>query len=133
MTAIAALVSLVISAVIGVVMLLRWRRAVPPPPTAFIHLTSATAGLALWITYLSTDRPAALAWVTFGMLIITNGLGDILLTSGWRARRAKTGHGSAVLDYFRAAREVASGRRPAAMAHAFLAPAILALVLVSAF
>ncbi|MEV4313717.1 hypothetical protein [Actinocrispum sp. NPDC049592] len=132
MTAIAALVAWVISAGVGVVMLLRWRRAVPPPPAALIHLAAAATGLALWITYLSTDRPAALAWVTFGVLIVINGLGDMLLTVRWRARRANTGHGSAILDYFRAAREVMSGKRPAALAHAFLAPAILVLVLVTA-
>lgn len=140
MTGVAALAAWVLNSVMGLYMLLRWlarHRALPsrssfPPPLAFVHLATATGGLALWIAYLSTDRPAALAWATFLLLNVNNGLGDTLLTRGWRARRGADEMRSAPRDYLRAAIEALSGKRPAAMAHGLLAGATYFLVLLAA-
>lgn len=140
MTGLAALAAWVLNSLIGLRMLLRWltsHRTQPsassfPPPLAFIHLVTATGGLALWITYLSTDRPTALAWAAFLLLNVNNGLGDTLLTRGWRARRGGEAKGSAARDYFRAAIDALSGSRPAVLAHGILAGATYFLVLLAA-
>ena len=129
MTAVAALAAWVLNSIVGLAMLLRWRARPGPPPLAFVHLATAVGGLALWSTYLAVDRPAALAWATFALLNLNNGLGDTLLTRGWRARhrREKTRR-----DYLRAVVDVMSGRRKTALAHGLLGGATYFLVLLAA-
>jgi hypothetical protein len=139
MTAIAALTAWALNSVVGLAMLLRWltrHRVLPrqssfPPPLAFVHLATATCGLGLWITYLSTGRPAALAWAAFLLLNANNGLGDTLLTRGWRARHTHGNH-SRARDYLRATGEALSGKRPAALIHGVLGGATYVLVLLAA-
>ena len=128
MTAVAALAAWVLNSIVGLVMLLRWAaRRRPPPPLAYVHLASATVGLALWGVYLAADRPAALAWAAFAVLNVNNGLGDALMTRGWRAR-----HGKGPRDYLRAAGDLMSGRRKAALTHGLLGGATYFLVLFAA-
>jgi hypothetical protein len=143
MAAVAALAAWVLNSVVGLCMLGRWlarHRAMPspsgfPPRVAFIHFATASCGLALWITYLSTDRPAALAWTAFALLNVNNGLGDILLTRGWRDRHASEEHvdrRSRARDYLRATGETLSGKRPVALMHGLLGGAVYFLVLLAA-
>lgn len=134
MTAVAALAAWVLNSVVGVAMFLRWltrhHTRPAPPPLAFVHLATAVGGLALWSTYLAADRPAALAWATFVVLNVNNGLGDTLLTRGWRARHHR--HEKTHRDYLHAVGDVMSGRRKTALAHGLLGGATYVLVLLAA-
>jgi hypothetical protein len=105
---------------VGLVLLVRWRRR---PRTAWIHLATATVGLAGWAAYVGADRPHWLGWSVFAWLFVVNGLGDLLMVGGRPAGRR---------TYLAAARDVLSGRRPLATAHALLAPTVLVLVFVAA-
>ena len=119
MAAALALASWTASVAVGLVLLWRWRRR---PRTAWLHLATATFGLACWVAYLATDRPPWLGWSVLAWLLVVNGLGDVLMVGGRPAGRR---------TYLAAAREVLSGRRPLATAHALLAPTTLVLVFVA--
>jgi hypothetical protein len=142
-TATAALITWVLNGALGLGMLLRWlagHRARPgpssfPPPLVFGHLATASVGLALWVVYLSTGRPAALAWLTFILLNVNNGLGDAVLTRGWRHRHSRGGESAARSTagaYLRAAGEALSGRRPLTTIHGLLGGATFVLVFLAA-
>ena len=128
MVAVVALATWVLTVVLGLVMLLRWRR---PPRTALVHLTTASIGLAAWVVYLAADRPGWLAWAVFAWLNLVNGLGDMLMVGGWRSRTPEP-RPRGTRAYPAAARDVLNGRRPLATAHALLAPTMLVLVFVAA-
>ena len=138
----AALAGWLLGATVGTAMLmrwLRWHRAVRsassrPPRLVFVHVATALGGLLLWVAYLATGRPHALAWTAFAVLTLNNVLGDTLLTRGWRQRHhasAATGS-SRRRDYFRAVVETLRGRRPVATLHALLAGVTYFLVLFAA-
>ena len=120
MVAVIALVAWTCSVAVGLVLLWRWRRR---PPAAWFHLVAATLGLLCWVAYVAGDGPHWLGWSVFAWLMVVNGLGDLLMVGGRRAGRR---------PYLVAAREVLSGRRPMATAHALLAPTVLVLVLLAA-
>ncbi len=128
MVAVAALATWAANLVLGLVMLLRWRR---PPRTALVHLGTASLGMAAWIGYVAADRPGWLAWAVFVWLIVNNTLGDLLLMSGWRSRTPEPRPRGA-RAYLTAAGDLLRGRRPVAMAHGLLAGATVVLVLLAA-
>ncbi len=120
MVAVLALVAWTSGVAVGLVLLWRWRRR---PWAAWLHLATASFGLACWVVYVVTDRPDWLGWSAFAWLFLVNGLGDILMVGGRPAGRR---------TYLAAARDVLSGRRPLATAHALLAPTTLVLAFVAA-
>lgn len=106
--AIAALVTWLITAIGGFVMLGIWlqrggaRQQPPathlPPPVVFSHFALAALGLLLWIIYLFTDS-AALAWIAFVLLLPVAVLGFVMLARWipvYRARAASAGPGTTV-------------------------------------
>lgn len=119
---------------------LRWHRAVRsassrPPRLVFVHVGTAFGGLMVWVAYLATGRPRALAWAAFAVLTLNNTLGDTLLTRGWRQRHHASGtpgSSSRRRDYLRAVVETLRGRRPVATLHALLAGVTYFLVLFAA-
>ena len=128
MVAAVALGTWITNMVLGLVMLLRWPR---PPVTAFVHLGTASLGLAAWIGYLATDRPGWLAWVLFAWLTVVNALGDTLMIRGWRSRTPEP-RPTGVRSYLAAAGKVLNGRRQVATAHALIGAATYVLVLLVA-
>jgi hypothetical protein len=101
--AVAALVSWLVTAVLGAVMLVRWaargglrgsgdRSGRPtrlPPALVFGHFLLAAAGLVVWIAYLVVGG-AALVWLAFGLLVLVAVLGDVMFLRWWRSRREPT-------------------------------------------
>ena len=94
---VAALVTWIVTAVLGATMLATWIRAGGtsgpraggfPPPVVFGHFLLAAAGLVVWIVYLTTDEDAW-AWTAFVVLVVVAGLGDVLVLRWNRLRRAK--------------------------------------------
>jgi hypothetical protein len=86
---IAALVTWIITALIGSFMLIRWvsrgglRRQGAgathfAPARVFTHFGLAAAGLILWISYLVTGS-SVLAWIAFGALVPVALLGGLLV------------------------------------------------------
>src|SRR2546425_478502 len=128
MTPLLALASSVVGATLGLTMLVTWLRSgSTPPPLVYRHLVTALAGLAIWIVYLTTGRPVALAWTTFAVLIVANTFGDTLVVRGNRERH---GPSSGPRGYLRAAKDVM--RRPRAFAHATLSGVTFFSVLLAA-
>jgi len=104
---IAALVTWLVTAVLGVTMLAMWvargglRTAtgatgassgptVPSrfaAPMVFGHFLLAAAGLVVWIVYLVLETEA-LPWVAFGLLVMVAGLGELLFFR-WRRSRGE--------------------------------------------
>lgn len=122
------LVALVLQASVGAKLLIDWWRSTPPSPTAFLHAGVTDAALILWIVYLITDT-TALAWVSFGVVLLGNILGDLLLIAGWRGR---TGQGSSFFkDYGAAAMAVMKGQHsPVATLHTAGAGIVTVLTLI---
>ena len=96
---IAALVTWLVTAVIGFTMLGMWvarggLRAVGDraaatsrfaPGLVFGHFLLAAAGLVVWIVYLVADAEA-LAWLAFGLLVVVAILGDVLFVRWYKGR-----------------------------------------------
>ncbi|SDY48996.1 hypothetical protein SAMN05421504_105709 [Amycolatopsis xylanica] len=133
MTAALALITLILNGLVGVFLFVRWRARAAGglPPLVYVHIVTALVSLALWVAYLVGGRPALLAWAVFALLTLANALGDTLLVRGWRARHSAP-PGTLIRQYARAAREVLSGKRPAPMIHAILAPVVYFSVLLAA-
>lgn len=113
--AIAALAGWVVNSLVGLFMLVRNRRRMPP--LAYFHLAVMVAGLGLWTGFVAAGS-VLLAWLAWALLNVGNGLGDTLLTRGWR-RRNPTAPGNA---YWQAAKEATfTARRPLPLMHGFLA------------
>lgn len=96
--AVAALITWLVTAVGGFVMLGVWisRGGHRPdsgsrlaPALVFGHFALAAIGLVLWIGYLAVDR-TALAWVAFALLLPVALLGFTMLARWLPARRAGT-------------------------------------------
>src|SRR3954454_11579317 len=129
--AIAALVTWVVTAVLGFSMLYLWiskggveaarggteRTSRFPPGLIFGHFALAATGLILWIVYAITDTEA-LTWVAFVFLIAIAVLGDLLFLR-WRR-----GLGSGAVE---------SGRpKPVVYSHGLFAATTIVLVLLTA-
>ncbi|GIG60048.1 hypothetical protein Lfu02_44200 [Longispora fulva] len=97
--AVAALITWLVTAVLGVSMLGMWlagggvraaggtpTRLVPP--LIFGHFLLAASGLVVWIIYLIVDKDA-LTWVAFGLLVLVATLGDVMFLR-WRRSRAQS-------------------------------------------
>jgi hypothetical protein len=117
-----------VNAVLGLSLLLRWPGR---PGTAYVHLVTATVGLAAWIGYVAADRPGWLAWAVFAWLNVVNGLGDTLMVLGTRGQATPSRAGP-VRTYLAAVRVLLRGRKPMRLGHALLAPAIYFPVLLVA-
>jgi hypothetical protein len=63
-----------------------------PSALIFGHLLLAATGLVLWIVYLATDS-AALAWVSFAILVVVALLGFTMLARWLQERRATVAAG----------------------------------------
>jgi hypothetical protein len=94
---IAALVTWLVTAALGAMMMTTWLRAGGgsepraggfPPPIVFGHFLLAAAGLVVWVVHLLTDADAW-AWVAFVVLVVVAGLGDVLVLRWNRLRRAR--------------------------------------------
>jgi len=121
-----------ITAALGIVELLAWRRSTSkPPPLAYRHAATALTGLILWAGFVVAER-ALLAWMAFAVLAVNNGLGDVLTTVGWRSRNTG-GTASLANDARSAVGEVLRFRRGRrVIAHALLAGATFFSVLAAA-
>jgi hypothetical protein len=113
---------------LGLSLLVRWPGR---PRTAYVHLATATVGLAAWVCYLAADRPGWLAWAVFAWLNVVNGLGDTLMVIGSRRGTARPKRGP-VRTYLDAVGDLLRGREPSRIAHALLAPAVYFPVLLVA-
>src|SRR3954451_19358221 len=105
--AIAALVTWVVTAVLGFSMLYLWiskggveaarggteRTSRFPPGVIFGHFGLAATGLILWIIYAITDTEA-LTWVAFVFLIAIAVLGDLLFLRWRREQGSSTAESS---------------------------------------
>ncbi|WP_439659033.1 hypothetical protein ACSHWB_42750 [Lentzea sp. HUAS TT2] len=110
--AVVALIGWVLNSLLGLYMLKARRQRL-----ALFHLAVMLTGLGLWIGFVAADV-VALAWIAWAVLNVGNGLGDTLLTRGWR-RRNPGAPGNA---YWQAAKEATfTTRRPLPLAHGFLA------------
>ena len=132
MVSLIALALWLVTAALGIMELLAWRRSSSKPtPLAYRHAATALTGLALWTGFLVTDR-APLAWTAFAVLALNNALGDLLTTDGWRSRNTG-GTGSLIKDVRSAIGEVLRFRRSRrVVAHALLAGATFIFVLAAA-
>jgi manganese efflux pump family protein len=106
--AIAALVTWLVTAGIGLSMLVRWLKSGGlrggsqqrithfPPARVFTHFGLAAAGLVIWIVYLVTGN-TVLTWVAFADLVLVAVLGGLLVQRWARDGRAAmaAGPGSA--------------------------------------
>jgi hypothetical protein len=121
----AALVTWLLTAVFGFIMLATWvshggaRAATGPggartsnfrPPVVFGHFLLAVAGLVVWLVYLVNDS-TALAWVAFVDLVVVAGLGETLILRWTKDRRAGSGTVSATGTTTGTGSGTADGRR----------------------
>jgi hypothetical protein len=130
--AIAALVTWLVTAVGGFVMLGSWisrgghktRTSKLPPGMVFGHFGLAALGLVLWIIYVVTDSDA-LTWVAFVVLLPVAALGFAMFARwlpGYRAKEAATADGPAERHF----------PVPVVAGHGLFAATTLVLVLLTA-
>lgn len=104
----------VLTALIGAISLLAWLRRTRsatafPARLVALHIGTAVTVLACWTTFAATGK-VAWAWAAFGVLNVTNGLGEAIFTGRFRAL---TGVRSTWwLDYRRAVSAVLKGGHP---------------------
>jgi hypothetical protein len=157
----AALVTWLVTAALGFVMLTAWvrnggaRAATGEvshfrPPVVFGHFLLAVAGLVIWLVYLVNDS-STLAWLAFVVLLVVAAIGDTLVLRWYKDRKGAGGStagatgrggpsttttGGDTLVGRAAGRDVALAeqRIPAAVvaAHGVFAVATLVLVLLTA-
>lgn len=132
------LILLLVTAAAGLVALLSWlagrrrlrsagRTARPfPTATVVIHVVGAFATLALWGTWMDSDQ-ARWAWLALVVVLVTNGLGDMILAGRWREGVGMAGRWLA--DWLQAVRQILKGTRLAGTLHAALAGTTTALML----
>ncbi len=101
---VAALITWIVTAVGGFVLLLTWlsrgglrERASGasrfPPALILGHFLLAAGGLVLWIVYLATDT-AGIAWTAFAVLLVVALLGFTMLAPWLQGRRATVAVGT---------------------------------------
>jgi hypothetical protein len=124
---------LVLQSVVGVLALLRWRgalRAATSFPTALVaaHIVVSAGATALWVVWLASDR-LAWGWAAFVVVLVGNGLGDLVLAGRWRLDQALSGRW--LRGWADAARNLLDRRRRIGAAHAALAGVTTVLMLVA--
>lgn len=105
MLAYVALGTLALNAAVGLYM----HGARLPKDIVAFHGSAAVITLGTWIAYLALDRPPALAWAAFALVLAVNGFGDMAVVRKWK-RKADGGLGL-VGTYLKRA------RRPILLAH----------------
>ena len=135
---IAALVTWIITALIGSFMLIRWvsrgglrRQGAAthfPPARVFAHFGLAAAGLILWISYLVTDS-TVVAWIAFAALVPVALLGGLLVRRWVKDGRAAM-RGDTAPDGVELAEQHIP--RPPVVLHGIFAVSTFVLVLLSA-
>lgn len=125
MVAVAALVSWILNVVVGLVMVLRW----PKTGVVLTHLAIGFVGIAAWAFYLAGDRPGWQALIALVILLVGNGIGDVLMVRSYR-RRGGTATGATA--YAAAAGEVIALRQLPTM-HGGLAGVTTVLVVLALF
>ena len=135
---IAALVTWIITALIGSFMLIRWvsrgglrRQGAAthfPPARVFTHFGLAAAGLTLWISYLVTGS-TVVAWIAFAALVPVALLGGLLVRRWVKDGRAAM-RGDTAPDGVELAEQHIP--RPPVVLHGIFAVSTFVLVLLSA-
>ncbi|GAB2989174.1 hypothetical protein [Nocardioides montaniterrae] len=130
---VAVLVLLVVQSLLGVLALLRWRRALRtgasfPWPLVASHVLVADIATALWIARLVTDA-GGWGWASFGVLLVGNGLGDLVLAGRWRLDAAVGGRW--LTGWVSGAKGLLDPRRRVGALHATGAGVVTVLVLVA--
>jgi hypothetical protein len=134
---IAALITWIIAASVGLFMLIRWatRGGVRklegagthfPPARVFTHFGLAAAGLILWIAYLVTDNNL-LAWIAFVDLVLIALLGGLLVRTWTKDGRAAMAGTKAEVDL--AEQHIP---RPPVVVHGIFAISTIVLVFLAA-
>ncbi|HJQ04021.1 MAG TPA: hypothetical protein VJ872_01125 [Nocardioides sp.] len=130
---IAVLLLLVVQSLIGLLALLRWRTAMRSGarfPTALVatHIAVVDVASILWIVRLVSDR-AAWGWAALVVLLVGNGLGDLVLAGRWRLDEAVGGQW--LKGWVSGAKGLLTPRRRVGAAHATLAGVTTVAVLVA--
>lgn len=139
---VAALIAWIVAAIGGFYLLATWIRRGGvrpggtansnfPPALIFTHFGLAATGLVLWLIYVATHT-TALAWTSFGVLVIVAALGFTML-SRWvpvvRGRGSTSNPGGDLMGDLPAEGHLPI---PAVVAHGLVAVTTLVLVLLGA-
>ncbi|HWU22149.1 MAG TPA: hypothetical protein VN088_11530 [Nocardioides sp.] len=129
---IAVLVLLVVQSALGLLALLRWRRALRSGarfPTALVatHIAVVDVATGLWVVRLVSDR-AGWGWAALVVLLVGNGLGDLVLAGRWRLDQAVAGQW--LKGWVSAAKGLLEPRRRVGALHATFAGITTVAVLV---
>ena len=97
--AVVALVTWLVTAVLGFFMLARWVAGGAlrdggastrfAPALVFGHFLLAASGLVVWIIYL-VNEAKSLAWLAFVLLVVVAVLGEVMFVRWWRGRGERT-------------------------------------------
>lgn len=129
------LVLLAAQSLLGVLALLRWRAALRAGarfPVALVATHVAVVDLAtvLWIVRMVTDE-LAWGWVSLVVILLGNGLGDLVLAGRWRLDQAVSGRW--LRGWVSAARGLLDPQRRAGAAHAVGAGVTTVMLAVACF
>ena len=116
----AVLVLLLLQSALGLLALLRWRKALRAPgrfPTTLVtsHVVVADAATVLWIVRMASGEEAW-GWAAFVVLLVGNGLGDLVLAGRWRIDQAMSG--AWLKGWLSAVKGLADPKRRVGAAHA---------------
>ena len=130
---VAVLVLLVLQSTVGLLALLRWRRALRAGsrfPTSLVatHVVVADTASILWIVRLVADH-LAWGWASLVVLLVGNGIGDLVLAGRWRLDQAATG--AWLKGWVSAAKGLTNPKRRIGAAHATLAGVTTVAMLVA--
>ena len=127
------LVLLLVQSALGLLALLRWRKAIRTSarfPTSLVatHILVADTATILWIVRLVTDE-AGWGWASFVVLLVGNGIGDLVLAGRWRLDQATSG--AWLKGWVSAAKGLLNPKRRVGAAHAAGAGIVTVVVLVA--
>lgn len=140
--AVAALVAWIVAALGGFYLLVTWVRhgairrggssnSNYPPALIFGHFGLAAAGLVLWLIYVAT-RVTALAWTSFGVLVVVAVLGFTMLSRWLPLVRGRGTIGNRVADALDEGPAEGHLPIPAVVGHGLVAVTTVVLVLLGA-
>jgi hypothetical protein len=120
---VAVLVLLLVQSAVGLLALVRWRRALRagarfPTSLVLTHIAVADTATVLWIVRLATDH-AGWAWAALAVLLVGNAVGDLVLAGRWRLDEAASGRW--LTGWVSAAKGLLTPRRRVGATHATLA------------